>query len=280
MIETILIDGLEYPFNKEKEDLLDGHVFCKVCGEQLDSEPIELFGERHIFMKKCLCERKKAEALEMQQRLLKVESIKKACFQSPKQYSHRFEDYRGKEANAYITALNYAKQFGEMKEDNIGLIFFGPVGSGKSFLASCIANYLIEKEMISVKMRNFSEIINELQIGGFNLDRNKYIDSFTNAPLLILDDLGIERDTAYAKEQVYNVINSRYLKQKPTIITTNIPWKDIFNPSNNMEYQRIYSRIVEMCIPVQVRAEDYRKRINNNKLAKYREILSRKGDTR
>lgn len=280
MIETILIDGLEYPFNNEREDLIDGHVYCKVCGEQLDTEPIKIFGERHIFTKKCLCERKKAEALERRQRLLQVDSLKKDCFKSPTQHSHCFENYIGEETNAYVTAFNYARQFSEMKEDNVGLIFFGPVGSGKSFLASCIANYLMEKEIISVKMRNFSEIINELQTGGFNLDRNKYIDSFTNAPLLILDDLGIERDTEYAKEQVYNVINSRYLKQKPTIITTNLPWQHILNTNDNMEYQRIYSRIVEMCIPVQVRAEDYRKRINDNKLAKYREMLSRRGDAR
>lgn len=280
MIETILINGLKYPFNNEREDLIDGHVYCKTCGEQLDTKPIKLFGERYIFTKKCLCERKKIEAFERQQRLIQIDSLKKDCFKSPKQWSHSFENFQGEKTNAYITGLNYAKEFKEMKEENVGLLLFGPVGSGKSYLASCIANYLMENEMISVKMRNFSEIINELQTGGFNLDRNKYIDSFTNAPLLILDDLGIERDTSYAKEQVYNVINSRYLKQKPTIITTNLPWKHILNSNESMEYQRIYSRIVEMCIPVQVRSEDYRKRINDNKLDKYRERLIRRGDKR
>ena len=162
-----------------------------------------------------------------------------------------------------------------MTKDNIGLILFGPIGSGKSFLASCIANYLMEKELIRVKMRNFSEIINELQTGGFDLERNKYIDSFTNAPLLILDDFGIERDTAYAKEQVYNVINSRYLKQKPTIITTNLPWTHILNANEDMDYQRIYSRIVEMYIPVQVRNKTLEK-INESKMAKYRQQLSKR----
>lgn len=280
MKETILLDGIEYPFNPEKEDFIDGHVYCKKCGEQLDVEPISLFGERHIFTKACLCERKKQEDLKRQQKLQNIQMLKQACFKSPIQWQYRFDNYQGEKDNHYYTALNYAKQFSDMKKDNIGLIFFGPVGSGKSYLASCIANYLIEHDLIRVKMRNFSEIINELQSGGFDLDRNKYIDSFTNAQLLILDDLGIERDTAYAKEQVYNVINSRYLKQKPTIITTNLPWPQTIKSNGDMEYQRIYSRIIEMCIPVQVRREDFRKKVNDKKKEKYREKLSKRGDER
>ena len=65
-----------------------------------------------------------------------------------------------------------------MQKDNIGLLLYGSVGSGKSFLASCIANYLIEEKLLSVKMRNFAEIINDLQSGGFSLDKNKYIMNY------------------------------------------------------------------------------------------------------
>lgn len=278
MIKRILLGGIEYPFNEEKEKYVDGHVYCKECGEQLDNNQIELFGDRYVFRKKCLCERKREEEYERHQRQVRIGMLKESCFKSPMQGTYKFENFKGDKTNAYTVALNYAKNFKEMRNDNIGLCFFGPVGSGKSFLASCIANYLMEEEMMTVKMRNFAEIINELQTGGFSLDKNKYIDSFTNVPLLILDDLGIERDTAYAKEQVYNVINSRYLKQKPTIITTNLPWERISETKESLEYQRIYSRIVEMCIPVQVKAEDYRKTINKSKLERYKEQLTKRGD--
>lgn len=278
MIETILIEGIEYPFNPEKESLIDGHVYCKECGEQLDVEPISIFGERYIFTKNCHCERKKQEEIKKHQRLQNIQMLKEVCFKSPIQWQYRFDNYQGEKDDHYYTALNYAKQFNDMKKDNIGLIFFGPVGSGKSYLASCIANYLIEHELERVRMRNFSEIINDLQSGGFDFDRNKYIDSFTNASLLILDDLGIERDTAYAKEQVYNIVNSRYLTHKPTIITTNLPWTQTIKNNQDMEYQRIYSRIIEMCIPVRVRAEDFRKKVNESKKEKYREKLSKRGD--
>ena len=274
MIETILINGYEYPFNKDKENLIDGHVYCKECGEQLDNEPIQLLGQHYIFQKQCKCEREKQRKQKLREQQQNIIRLKENCFNSQKQWEYRFNSFQGEKTQAYTIALNYAKEFEEMKNKNIGLIFFGNVGSGKSFLASCIANYLMEEELVSVKMRNFLEIINDLQTGGFTQDRNRYIDSLVNTPLLILDDLGIERDTAYAKEQVYNIVNGRYLTHKPTIITTNLTWEMILNPSESMEYQRIYSRIVEMCIPVQVKAIDYRKVIQKEKMNEIKNRLA------
>ena len=62
--------------------------------------------------------------------------------------------------------------------------------------------------------------------GSFNLDRNEYIEQITSPTLLIFDYFEIERNTEYALEQIYNVINARYLKARPTIITTNLDFKD------------------------------------------------------
>lgn len=84
----------------------------------------------------------------------------------------------------------------------------GDVGTGKSFVAACIANALIESG-VPVLMTNFSKILN--QMGAmYSEERYQYIASFTNYPLLIIDDLGIERNMEYALEQVYAVIDERY----------------------------------------------------------------------
>ena len=44
MIEKVLIEGIEFPLNPETDAFIDGHVYCKECGEQLDLEPINLLG--------------------------------------------------------------------------------------------------------------------------------------------------------------------------------------------------------------------------------------------
>lgn len=194
------------------------------------------------------------------------------------QWAYTFDNYRGEKDKSYIIARNFVKEYEQMKKENIGLLFCGTVGSGKTYLACSIANALIEEYMIRVKIRNFAQIINDLQKGGFDLDKNEYIEALTNVSVLILDDLGIERDTSYAKEQVYNIVNSRYLKQKPTIFTTNLPYEKIQNSDDGVEYERIYSRIIEMCIPVKVIGEDFRKRLQKEKLRKNKERLLNGGE--
>ena len=94
-----------------------------------------------------------------------------------------------------------------MRTDNIGCLFWGGVGTGKSYLAGCIANALMEKE-IPVRMTNFALILNDLA-ASFE-GRNEYISRLCRYPLLILDDFGMERGTEYGLEQVFNVIDSRY----------------------------------------------------------------------
>ncbi|MDO5085823.1 MAG: nucleoside triphosphate hydrolase, partial [Erysipelotrichaceae bacterium] len=65
---------------------------------------------------------------------------------------------------------------------------------------------------------------------------------------------------------MYNVINARYLKAKPTIITTNLNYKDIETEQEDIMIGRIYSRIIEMCLPLRVVGEDRRKRQRTQKI--------------
>ena len=100
-----------------------------------------------------------------------------------------------------------------------GLLLWGSVGTGKSFLAGCIANALMEQE-VPVRMTNFARILNELN-GSFS-GRNDVVDKLCRYPPLIIDDFGMERGTEYALEQIYNIVDSRYRSRKPLIVTTNL----------------------------------------------------------
>ena len=274
----ILIEGVRYSFDPETEYMKDGHSYCKTCHERKDGEVRSLMDMKFIFKNNCKCDRERLEKQKQREKEQEIESLKRSCFISMSQWAYTFANYRGEKDKSYIIAKNYVKEYEQMKKENIGLLFCGTVGSGKTYLACCIANALIEEYMIRVKIRNFAQIINDLQKSGFDLDKNEYIEAITNVSVLILDDLGIERDTSYAKEQVYNIVNSRYLKQKPTIFTTNLPYEKIQNSDDGVEYERIYSRIIEMCIPVKVMGEDFRKRLQKEKLKQNKERLLKGGE--
>ena len=75
--------------------------------------------------------------------------------------------------------------------------------------------------MITVLYVGLSDVVNRMQ-GSFDADRDSYLKHLMRPDLLILDDLGAERNTSYGKERVFDVVNQRRLSGKPMIITTNI----------------------------------------------------------
>lgn len=277
-LEKVMIEDVEYSFDPEKEYIKDGHAYCKVCHERKDGDVMEFFGNKMILRVACKCDREIEQQKKRREKQMEIERLKRTCFNSMREWSYTFENYQGEENQSLMIAKNFVEDYEKMKKENIGLLFYGSVGSGKTYLACSIANSLIEQYQISVKIRNFAQIINELQKSSFDFDKNAYIESLVNTSVLILDDLGIERDTSYAKEQVYNIVNSRYLKQKPTIFTTNLSYDTIQNCKDSVEYQRIYSRIIEMCIPVMVVGEDFRKFIQRDKLTRNKDRLLNGGE--
>lgn len=274
----IMIEDVEFAYDSEKEYIKDGHAYCKVCHERKDGDVMEFFGNKMILRGACKCDREIEQQKKRREKQMEIERLKRTCFNSMREWSYTFENYQGEENQSLMIAKNFVEDYEKMKKENIGLLFYGSVGSGKTYLACSIANSLIEQYQISVKIRNFAQIINELQKSSFDFDKNAYIESLVNTSVLILDDLGIERDTSYAKEQVYNIVNSRYLKQKPTIFTTNLSYDTIQNCKDSVEYQRIYSRIIEMCIPVMVAGEDFRKFIQRDKLTRNKDRLLNGGE--
>ena len=158
-----------------------------------------------------------------------------------------------------------------MKEKSLGLLLWGDVGTGKSFFAGCIANALLDKG-IPVLMTNFSRILNILT-GMYFDDRNRFIESFNQYSLLIIDDLGIERNSEFALEQVFNIIDSRYRSRKPLIVTTNLTLDELKN-AKDLAHARIYDRVLERCIPLKVNRQNIREINAASNLKEARDLLS------
>ena len=122
-------------------------------------------------------------------------------------------------------------------------------------------------------MTNFALILNGLAAS--YKDRNEYIARLCSFPLLILDDFGMERGTEYGLEQVYNVVDSRYRSGKPLIVTTNLTLEELQNPEDTA-HARIYDRLTEMCTPVRITGENFRKARAREKMEQLKTLLNGK----
>ena len=90
------------------------------------------------------------------------------------------------------------------------------------------------------------------------------------ATLLIIDELGAERGTEYAVENVFNVIDRRYRSGKPLIITTNLHISMLTN-EQSLDKKRIYDRILELCIPICVNGASKRTATAKEKMKEMQE---------
>ena len=150
---------------------------------------------------------------------------------------------------------SFVDHWPEAFKKNIGLLLFGDVGTGKSFLAGCIANALLDQD-VPVLMTNFPTILSRL-CGTFGEDRTAFLDSLGDYDLLIIDDLGAERNTEYALEQMFSIIDSRYRSNKPLIVTTNMKLDELKHPPD-LAHARIYDRILECCTPILFAGKNFR----------------------
>lgn len=166
-------------------------------------------------------------------------------------------------------AEDYVRNWDEMKKRHVGYLLWGPVGTGKSYIAGCIANALLEQE-VTVKMTNFNMILNEL----FSVeDKTEYIRALMSYELLIIDDLGVERSSEYAMENVFGVIDHRCCSGKPLIVTTNLPLGKL-KGEVDVDKKRIYDRILGMCVPVKVEGTSRRAEIAKDKVREVKTLLN------
>ena len=126
-------------------------------------------------------------------------------------------------------------------------------------------------------MTNFARLLNKLT-DMYSGDRNEYINSFNSFPLLIIDDLGVERNSEFAREQVFNIIDSRYRSQLPMIVTTNLTVDELKNPAD-LARARIYDRVLERCTAIKVNDQNIRKLNMAENLAKAKQLLGGDGMT-
>ena len=245
----------------------DGILCCGVCGQQKECRT-EIMG--HVFTVPCLCkcgeeewDRKEQEWQE-EQRRIRIENLRVSGIADDSLRDVRFEDSDGCENIQKCRA--FVEHWDEIKAQNTGLLMSGPVGTGKTYAAACIANALIDRG-VPVLMTNFPTILSTSKY-----ELNDTIRQAMEYDLIIVDDLGVERDTEYSSETVYQFIDACYRRKKPMIVTTNLSLKDL-RVQEGLRYKRIYDRVLEICVPMVFNGESRRVDKRKAKANVLREIV-------
>lgn len=257
----MLVQKASYPASEGDYIGEDGLIHCGICGKKKQCRvEIVLQGKKVIRTPPVPCDcRQKVidEAVKREESIERAEKLK--LLRSMSLMDKKFE-------NLYFSSLQqtkfnerplkiahrYVERFDLMYQKCQGMLFYGPPGTGKSYLAAAIANELMEMQK-SIIMTSFVKILDK------TAESESLVDSLNQADLLIIDDLGAERETSYALERVYNVIDSRYRANKPMLLTTNLGVDELKN-SDNIQYRRVYDRILEICYPVEFTGPSWRRK--------------------
>ena len=153
------------------------------------------------------------------------------------------------------SALFFSKHFDESQEN---LLLYGNTGVGKTFLTHCIAKEALDRSHTVVYLTS-PGLFDILEKNKFDrelssVEKSAVATYILNCDLLIIDDLGTELNNSFTSSQLYQVIDSRLVHQKSTIISTNLSFDDL----REQYSERIFSRITSSYSLLKLTGDDIR----------------------
>ena len=156
--------------------------------------------------------------------------------------------YQGEDLQRFEAAVKLSKEFiKNFNQDYHNILFYGTVGTGKSFLSGCIAKALMQ-EGHSVIYFSASGLMDFLS--RYALDyksRDEYGEAYQDifeCDLLIIDDLGSEITNAASISRLFTCLNERFLRQKSIIISTNLSMPELRTRYSDRIFSRLYNNFV------------------------------------
>lgn len=191
-----------------------------------------------------------AERQEKLRRLSNLDAFDNKTFDS---YETDIPYYNEKQQQALRVALEAARSFARNMEGG-WLLLEGTYGTGKTHLAAAIGNERLKfgDNVMFVTTPDLLDHLRNTYNPRAEMTYDELFDKMRNATLLILDDLGVENPSEWAKEKLFQLLNHRYSHQRPTVITTNVDL-DSLDP-------RIRSRLLDLNVirRIVIDAPDYR----------------------
>lgn len=193
----------------------------------------------------------------------------------PRRYENctleNYETHHPSQGDALKISRKFVRNY---PAQEVGLLYIGPCGVGKTHLAVAVIRELILKKGAYCLFYDFRELIRDIQNSytpDSEVSETDILAPVFNCEVLVLDELGAKRPTAWVEETIFYIINYRYNQKRVTIFTSN--YLDIEEEPDRREayYKkgdetlvdrigvRLRSRLYEMCKVVNIAGEDYRK---------------------
>ncbi len=182
-----------------------------------------------------------------------------------------FEVHDDSQRDALKIAQQFVKNF---PVQDVGLLFIGPCGVGKTHLAVALLQELVRIKKASCRFYDFRELIRDIQ-STFPADspvtESDILQPVFDSAVLVLDELGAKKSSAWVEETVFYIINSRYNSKKLTVFTSNYPDRGDEEDNRQAYFKkdgdslvdrigvRLRSRVYEMCKVVEMAGPDYRR---------------------
>lgn len=236
--------------NGYPEDYMDAKYSCPVCR---DTSYVEIDGKSVYcdcfinLLKECACDE-----------INKLSPLSLSTFDT-------FDlEYYPKDAGEGISPFlqmsrifkyceRYAKDFSQYSRS---ILMRGATGLGKTHLSLAIANELLQKGFYVVYV-SAPSVLSKLENSHFDFnskEEEQILRTLSDCDLLIIDDLGTEFSSQYTKSTVYNIFNNRLLKNKPSIINTNLTIRELESAYS----QRFVSRVIDSCDKLDFVGKDIR----------------------
>ena len=181
----------------------------------------------------------------------------------PEYIGKTFADYTADANNE--TAIKAAHAI--IKNPKLGVYFYGGVGTGKTFLASIVAQELLKagREVIFATIPTLSMKLRSTFKKNAEITEVDILEKLYKVDTVIIDDVGMEKPTRFVASTLCNLFNERYNARRQTIITSNYSLKILEyiynNPSEGgetLDGTRIYDRCKQMCRPVCLKGDSRR----------------------
>ncbi len=245
----------------------DGLLYCGKCHTPKQTRVTGLF-EGRLLTIMCSCKERDVNEEADKAKRNRIEELREHCLPVEAMRQHTFQN--ATDEKHILVAKRYVEKWDKIRAENIGLVLWGNTGTGKSYTAQCIANALIDQE-IPVFYISAVDLVSSLM--GKEQGREQLLKRVRDVPLFVLDDVGSERDTAFSREQLCSIIDTRSEAGKPLIVTTNYTISEMKDSRNDQAMQRLFNRITACCVPVAVTGTSKRDSIGADKLRKARELL-------